>query len=545
MSKDNTSKRSTPDRDKYKDEIDKLRDDMHRLNEKVQAIRAAYPWGPAHDEELLKLIDICRKDYGYSNFQAEFSKGEWFEFLRRGGFYAPSDTIAYIAYAVAFINAHLVDLRNVLVDSGEQGTIEFTVAETPPENARMWRRYQEKPANVRRLEMLVQRALLEAAEQEIDAWLSPEKSTGRNYSTFTPDYIFESYSKVGRHLSRGYIRSGNDRDLPLEFNQPYRIADYAGDNFPDVVSFVKQGMEEMGILGLTPFDNEVQAASIAIFIENERRGGAQYQTDKQIAKLLQRNKYGKPTESLRQKVREAMKTLGVIIGHAQIGKTKDGEYAFKFSAPLVTPYTISKVMLNGQTVESAYYYPEGIAPFLWNYHRTKGNKQYRLIPLKEYQTATPNTPVEYIEGIVSNTKNDVPQKEVGENKKKALRRNSGIIGLEGQITRRIEEVRRTLTKPQPLKPILLMSDLYSFIGVDDAIAKMKMAQGETDAAFESRKRSKLKNKQRAARQSIEKILKEKKAIGVISSYEFVADNKRPGKPITAIKFVATPYEQKR
>lgn len=173
MGKNSTPEKSTLDKEKYKDEINSLRDDMQRLKDEVQAIRVAYPWGPEYDAELLRLIDVCREKHSYRSFLAEFNKNEWFDSLRRGGFYAPSDTIAYIAYAVAFINAHLGDLRNVLADRGEQGTLFTTEEETPPEKARMWRRYQDKPADVRRLELLAQRVLLEAAESEIDAWLTP------------------------------------------------------------------------------------------------------------------------------------------------------------------------------------------------------------------------------------------------------------------------------------------------------------------------------------------------------------------------------------
>ena len=184
MGKNSTPEKSTLDKEKYKDEINSLRDDMQRLKDEVQAIRVAYPWGPEYDAELLRLIDVCREKHSYRSFLAEFNKNEWFDSLRRGGFYAPSDTIAYIAYAVAFINAHLGDLRNVLADRGEQGTLFTTEEETPPEKARMWRRYQDKPADVRRLELLAQRALLEAAESEIDAWLTPNAPSAVSFQPY-------------------------------------------------------------------------------------------------------------------------------------------------------------------------------------------------------------------------------------------------------------------------------------------------------------------------------------------------------------------------
>mgnify|MGYP000310224958 CR=1 FL=1 len=73
MGKNSTPEKSTLDKEKYKDEINSLRDDMQRLKDEVQAIRVAYPWGPEYEAELLRLIDVCREKHSYRSFLAEFN----------------------------------------------------------------------------------------------------------------------------------------------------------------------------------------------------------------------------------------------------------------------------------------------------------------------------------------------------------------------------------------------------------------------------------------------------------------------------------------
>lgn len=167
-----TTKRTPPDREKYKDEIEKMLDALCDLKARVHKIREAYPWKPEHDTELDRLVKVCKDKNNYTLYLAEWPGAEYYEFLKRGGFYAPSDTIAFTHYAVALIEAFPEELYNALSDGGEQSSL-FPDEDKTPAKARIWRRHTDKPADIRRLEILAQRALLEAAEYEIDAWITP------------------------------------------------------------------------------------------------------------------------------------------------------------------------------------------------------------------------------------------------------------------------------------------------------------------------------------------------------------------------------------
>ena len=177
--------------------------------------------------------------------------------------------------------------------------------------------YKELPANIKRLEILAHRLLLEAANDEFAVWLPKDGAKSwmedDNDKVFAPSGFFMSYTKLARNMRRGYIKSPTTGEItPLKFNTPYRIARYEGDLFPDIVEFVKDGMEALGVIGLTPFDIEVQAASITLYIDNQNRVGDPYQTDKQLARVLSRSKEN-TSKNLIIATRERMDNLDGIV----------------------------------------------------------------------------------------------------------------------------------------------------------------------------------------------------------------------------------------
>lgn len=193
MTDNSTAKKRTPhDREKDKDEIEKMLDALRALRARVHKIREAYPWKPEYNTELEKLVNICKDKHNYTLYVAEWPGAEYFEALRRGGFYAPSTTLMHIHYAVDLIENFPEDLHNALSDGGEQSSL-FPDEEKTPAKVRIWRRHTDKPADIRRLEILAQRALLEAAEYEIDAWVTPAPRRNPRTKTRAGDNLCGNY----------------------------------------------------------------------------------------------------------------------------------------------------------------------------------------------------------------------------------------------------------------------------------------------------------------------------------------------------------------
>ena len=523
--------------------------DLLLMREHVQVIRTAFPWKDEHKKEFNFLLKNCdwEKYYPFGNRIFTYPGAEYFKSTNRSrGFFCTA-----VLEAISLIEKFPEVLHNALIDSGEQRTLFEQLLDVECltnfaddtsglfEETYEW--YKELPANIKRLEILAHRLLLEAANDEFAVWLPKDGAKSwmedDNDKVFAPSGFFMSYTKLARNMRRGYIKSPTTGEItPLKFNTPYRIARYEGDLFPDIVEFVKDGMEALGVIGLTPFDIEVQAASITLYIENQNRGGAPYQTDKQLARVLRRSKEN-PSKNLIKDTRESMDKLGGIRATAKVCAS-EGQDALTFTAPLVTPYVVSRVSINGNIVDRAYCYPNGIAPFLWEYHRVTGNKQFRLIPYDECIPTIAISVPEKSEEVGDNTRNSKinslkqhaskPTQQTKTLTKIKFEYTQVSIAVDGYITQRIEEVRRAAKRGKQLSQSIRTEDLYMI--AEACISK------KPDPA-------KKKEWQRQQRALFKAIFETKKDTGVIKSYRPVQDKTQRGCPITAFEFEAIPYSE--
>ena len=357
MTDNSTQPKRTPqDRAKHENEINILRNNMSRLNAEAQKIRAAYPWKPEYDIELSRLIDLCKEKHRYTNFLAEFNKSKWFDSLRQGGIDAPAITITYISYAVSFINAHLEDLNSVLGDRGEQRTL-FAEEEISPEEAKRWGHYLEKPADVRRLEILAQRALLEAAEDEINDWLMTDEIENAQLENFNTSFPSNYPRPLAKPVNCTFRNMLNDvpQLLGLEGHKSKK-------EITAVATLIKDKEKALmldGLHGLDMFDKQVHNSIVALF---ESQGGKDCVVTPQMiyrAILADENARLPYQSADYTRIVGSMKKLfGYVLDLDAADKDKDGNPKYnrliprRYFGPLLMGeyFEAGKIKLNGQEV---------------------------------------------------------------------------------------------------------------------------------------------------------------------------------------------------
>lgn len=402
MTDNSTAKKSTPhNREKYKDEIAKMLNQMHTLKERIQKIREEFPWRPELDIELERLVIICKEKYRYINFLAEWPKTEYFDVWKANNpdEYAPSDTMAYAWHAVSFINAYPEELHEAITDNSKQSTLfspEESDEEIKPETIKIWRSFKEKPTEIRRLEILAERALLEGAAEEIDAWILPEGVVNvENIVTKAPTEYPWPLSKVSQ-LAFGVI-GADTPPLSLEQRGSKRKISLSANIWAinEIGERITKREALNAIESLTPFDKSVHNAIGVLYCS-----GNKYITPQMIDNAMKADgsKYLPPEDKRSEDIIKSVRKLfrhRIVLDATHTDKGGEGAYCTliprRYDNALIPGKFIEygKKQLNGYEVSSWFEIYD--MPPLYEYSNdinqiTRYKPELMALPGKNYTT---------------------------------------------------------------------------------------------------------------------------------------------------------------